>query len=503
MVNKKYNTMLKTPKTPALEKTLRDWSTHYKHQELYVKLALSDFSQRWAPIVTVDDLKHSLPYQNNAQLLKPQHHNGQRKLFLTEVQFLNQTSVKYCIYAGASPGNKTHYLSELFPNIKFILVDPNRFDIMLQPEMVSHRKKKHDDIIHLTHGYPTQSNVASVDKKDYVDFIKRTDHKIYIIEDYMTDEISELLKELECVFISDIRSNIAPESSVPSDFDIVWNSSMMFNWITILNPVMSMLKFRPLYFNGDYPVVEMGDFETSKKFGIDFVGNLKNKKYIMPKSTLYIQPYAGKTSSELRQWIKQEDLGTFVEYDTKKIDDSLFYFNCIQRGLCFHENKNADKQSHFCHCNDCALENNIWETYANNNNLNHNIILDLVKKLGRVTFRPLAKVHINTIFDLMDSPMFDKIMDNEIKDRKQRLIQNTGKTHIKHKGDAGKVGGGSKIKIKECVSLIYIMLVEAICILLIIVLIWAVYYWYYASEDQKKIKRQYADCETFKLKTLI
>ena len=61
-------------------------------------------------------------------------HFGQRKLFLSEVEFLTNVCASFeakkpfkpivCIYAGAAPGNHIDLLSQMFPFVKFHLVDP-------------------------------------------------------------------------------------------------------------------------------------------------------------------------------------------------------------------------------------------------------------------------------------------------------------------------------------------------------------------------------------------
>eukprot|EP00961_Rhodomonas_salina_P297283 3937093-Rhodomonas_salina.2 len=56
-------------------------------------------------------------------------HWGQRKLFLSELEFLTAHGVPWAtvVYAGAAPGAHTRYLVELFPELKFVLVDPAPF----------------------------------------------------------------------------------------------------------------------------------------------------------------------------------------------------------------------------------------------------------------------------------------------------------------------------------------------------------------------------------------
>ena len=56
-------------------------------------------------------------------------HWGQRKLLLSEIEFLTMYGVPGAtvVYAGAAPGTHTSFLLDLFPELKFILVDPAPF----------------------------------------------------------------------------------------------------------------------------------------------------------------------------------------------------------------------------------------------------------------------------------------------------------------------------------------------------------------------------------------
>ena len=56
-------------------------------------------------------------------------HWGQRKLLLSEIEFLTRYSQDgmTVVYAGAAPGTHISYLSELFPSLRFVLVDPADF----------------------------------------------------------------------------------------------------------------------------------------------------------------------------------------------------------------------------------------------------------------------------------------------------------------------------------------------------------------------------------------
>ena len=70
-------------------------------------------------------------YERDWERKKGIRHWGQRKLFITELFFLTkyQNLGDVVIYAGAAPGNHIPFLTELFPQLKFILVDPNKFMI--------------------------------------------------------------------------------------------------------------------------------------------------------------------------------------------------------------------------------------------------------------------------------------------------------------------------------------------------------------------------------------
>ena len=420
-------------------------SNQYTDKKAYSDTLIRELKTRRGPVVTINDIK-TLKYQQQAKTMKFGWHNGQRKLFLTELQFLTNVDKKtrYCIYAGASPGNKTHYLSTLFPNIKLILVDPNEFSLIL-PDKQSHRIVAHDDIVHLKNGYPASTFRAnSIDSKDYYADIINTNYKIYIIEDYMTSYIAHNLKQLgaDVVFISDIRSNI--DLNNPTDFDVAWNNAMNYNWIIILRPSLSMLKYRPPYFNDKNPPSDaphiMSAFDEAKENGIDFLQNYKDRKDYLPASYIYVQAWQPITSTEVRLWITRENLNNIVFYDSKAIESQFFYYNNIERAWVYHYNKYADRKLNFCNCNDCALESKIWEDYfvgAGHTDLKRKIH-NAVFNLGRITFRRLSDKHIYSYFGNITLKQMEDRISLYYKELPGQMKKNTRKKGI-HKGDAGAV----------------------------------------------------------------
>lgn len=350
------------------------------------------------PNVLYSDIKHELDYFKDIKAVHT-YHNGQRKLFLTELEFLTiyHTYGKYFIYAGSAPGWKTFYLSTLFPNLIFILVDPNPFELLIYRDQ-SHKSRPNDPlkpdlkyIKYLDHNTPTK----------WVEQIKARDDKtkIFLINDYFTNITASELSELDggIIFNSDIRTSDNDES--PSDLDILWNSAQQLNWISLLKVKAYMLKFRAPYHtnNKTFPLHYMkDDFDFSKKsLGVDFISEYNSNKgtFSYLNGTIYLQAWAGYKSTETRLIGTYKDLIVtnykiaLKPYDIIEFESKLFYYNTIVRMYGFYFNDNANKTLGFDHCHDCALENKIWTNYGKSV-----IIIDIkqaVKTLNELTRRNL------------------------------------------------------------------------------------------------------------------
>jgi hypothetical protein len=143
-------------------------------------------------------------YRRRNQDLKTVIHWGQRKLLISEIEFLTNWSEPgdIVIYAGAAPGNHTYFLSLLFPQLKFVLVDPTPFYCI-----------------------PTD--------------------RIEIRNEYFTDTIAKEYSGLRTLFISDIRTACWElmnkdeiEQAVKNDME------SQQRWHLIMKPKKSMFKFR-------------------------------------------------------------------------------------------------------------------------------------------------------------------------------------------------------------------------------------------------------------------
>ena len=70
--------------------------------------------------------------------------------------------------------------------------------------------------------------------------------------------------------------------------------------------------------------------------------------------------------------------------------------------MCYHINKNADKELHFCNCNDCAIENVIWTNYIKTFNTDKPVSY-YINITNVITNRLLRNVHDINVYDIIDA----------------------------------------------------------------------------------------------------
>ncbi len=379
------------------------------------KLIKEVITKKQTPAVDLQDIKHKLKYSPGVYR-KPILHIGQRKLNSNELQFMTDHYVDdmVIIYAGAAPCNHLGYLMELFPRVKFVLVDPNDFLIYTSG------RKNHFDVpnkkivyLYAANGEPGETwnnnqdrDVYALSKNKIIECRKREikknkltdcvkyineanveEHQVFLYEDLFTDEMASEFAAIKGnkYFISDIRTNVRGFDSYmkvlneagvkvpqePGDFDLIYNLAQQFNWIVALKSTSNMLKFRmPFYNKNDMEIFNLLKdqpaiseiFELSKKNGIDFVKNYNEKKFIYVKSQIKLQPWTGANSTETR--LVFDDVSNFELFDDS-YEDILFYYNNVQRPYGYHINDKSDKNIGFDHCGDCALEAVILKNYEN------------------------------------------------------------------------------------------------------------------------------------------
>jgi hypothetical protein len=342
------------------------------YKDFYKEISSSTALVNKSPIIKFDDIAKRMHYRNNLRSYANLH-NGQRKLFISELQFLtniydklDSSKTYYVVYAGAAPAHHTYFLSTFFTNIKYILIDPAKFELMLDRDLC------HTDLPFGTRGYKYlyskyNKQFESEPPHTWIDIIKNSNNGIFLIENYMSDEYAKLFKELSPIFISDIRTN-EKDSESPTDLDLLWNSAMQYNWACIMQPIACMFKFRIPFFAcrdlGNLEQYHMDAFNTAKSYGINFVEDHKKNIFRYLDGDIYIQAFPGIESCESRLCL----FGALKtkEYDCREYEQKFYYYNVIERNFIHHINKYSNAELYFDHCNDCAIEAIVWENYSIN-----------------------------------------------------------------------------------------------------------------------------------------
>ena len=158
------------------------------------------------------------PYRSRENERKTVIHWGQRKLLMSEIELLSMAPPpldKRCvvIYAGAAPGTHVRTLSNMFPEHRFVLVDPAPFTVQVDGDRIITR------------------------------------------EAFFTDELAgELRAEYQgwhVLFVSDVRSTDPKlDGKEENERRIKIDMDAQAGWHRALCPFKSMLKFRPPYTPG-------------------------------------------------------------------------------------------------------------------------------------------------------------------------------------------------------------------------------------------------------------
>lgn len=278
-------------------------------------------------------------------------HYGQRKLLLSEVQFLTNWVHKdaLVIYAGAAPNIKGFLLARLFPNHRFVFIDPNRFRIR------ANRKEK--------------KLIFKSSHETILNDIQEKGARIFIINECFTNDFAKLFEDKDVLFISDIRTR-NEEDEFPSDICIINDLITQANWLYHMRPRASLLKFRLPYFYCEANEIEKYYEENTllfnefkQNFGVPLVSYQEKILYYFD-SPIYLQSWAGIKSTETRMKVMREDIDKdFKQYDGIAYDEHLYFYNIIvrQHAFCF----NIKTEVFIGHCCDCRKEIIIWESYIN------------------------------------------------------------------------------------------------------------------------------------------
>ncbi|RNF19703.1 uncharacterized protein Tco025E_04005 [Trypanosoma conorhini] len=249
-------------------------------------------------------------------------HFGQRKLLLSEVEFLSaymeapraSNKALLVVYAGAANGSHLPFLFGLFATIKFILIDPAPFCAEVR-EIAKDRK-------------------GSV---------------LELVEGYCTDELCLRLSrayssEYDILLVSDIRSGEpVTQSNKENTAMIMRDNEMQRSWCWSLKAEAALLKFHP-----PYPRCK----DAASRY-YDAADDTPDSVEYMDGSRLF-GVWAPKSSSEVRLCVE----GPFVpgatvpmrQYDCTLHEEQCYFYNTEDR-----------------YARDCAAERDILTRYLKAN----------------------------------------------------------------------------------------------------------------------------------------
>ena len=245
------------------------------------------------------------PYRRREKEIKTVEHRGQRKLILVEIEFLSRFAQPgdVIIYAGGAGGAHHLTLSTMFPDLDFILYDPR----------------------------PFARGVRDLPRYE----VRQEFFTISTAQELATRLRAQ---ERRYLFLSDIRRAERGLPELVRQQLILEDLEAQRTWVMILNPVASLLKFvMPYPMEGIPNQVNYFD------------------------GTIFIQPYAGATSSETRLLVL--DPHSTRRYDIKQYEDVMFYYNTVTRTTYYENVEHVG-----CHCYDCAAELFILNQYARRRN---------------------------------------------------------------------------------------------------------------------------------------
>ena len=290
--------------------------------------------QRW-----YDD-KFPIPkgfkYRANKMQLSKSIHHGQRKLFMSELQFLTESRsdlTKTILYAGSATGYHLIYLSELFPEMHFILYDPAKF-------------------------------CEEVHKSP----------KFEIHNEFFTDEVAAKYAEAVDYFISDIRvgtyDDVGQGWTQEFEDQVGVDMKAQMKWTQIIKPkIASLLKFRPPYI--DKPM---------------------KMKYLSGR--IMLQTWPSKSSTETRLLTTKADSDNYtklMELDVWHYQNFMSYHNTIIREWVTFDLGLDGKSFNvpgFDRCFDCANEFMSWKDYLKDSSELYKIA-GLMNGFTRRVYQPL------------------------------------------------------------------------------------------------------------------
>ena len=321
---------------------------------------------------TLDDLINKSKFNGDAKDMAPSCHWGQKKLLLSEIQFLTNVCKKLntkslkdyaVVYAGAADGFHFPILYNLFPELIWLLYDPGKFS----KESYMHPQKQ----------------------------------KVKIFNQFFTDETikhaQQNAENRKILFISDIRVSTKDE-------EVYLDMINQARWGTSIDADFMLLKFRlPYNEPKTFKPINIIDLKLNKKFinNHDFIA----KDTIYLKGDVFLQLYHPQYSSELRLFVeKKNNKYDLQNYDYIEIENKIFNYNTEIRLTAYIEGyKFLNLIPGYNDSLECIMEYEIIKNYYEyfHNIKNKNIIIqklyDLNHFLEKLTHILFITCSLNTI----------------------------------------------------------------------------------------------------------
>jgi hypothetical protein len=253
------------------------------------------------------------------------------------------------------------------------------------------------------------------EEEEAIEFILDSHYQYYLFEDYFSVDMAKMFNKLinripdtKIFFWSDIRTNFAKElgqGEYPGDLDVIANNAMTYAWIKHLIKgrkfkLWSMLKFRCPFDEKEIQWNLIQNYlDEAKEAEFDFEQSFKetgNTHFF--RGVIYVQAWAGVTSSETRLWSTLVDLNSaLVEYDTHDYEDKCFAYNMLFRFARRFHNPYHDVVDGFDHCGDCSIEAWCWERFMHKyhpdipRHIKMSKIYNAVFGIGAITGRSLTR----------------------------------------------------------------------------------------------------------------
>ena len=278
---------------------VKNWNNPFTKDLLKEINRLSNTIQTNIPITT-KDIKFEIPYHTNSGFIRNSCHNGQRKLFLSELQGLNKfPDVEYVIYVGSAPSRKSYIYHHLYPNTRFIFIDPAEFNIRVG-ELEDFLTEENIPIKDASTMYDNKNNIVWL----YDNYIIDGDKSIY---DIISLTGSKLYRGNNMYEIYDINTNATKYTSRLNGEMTTWSQTIY----DIEDDPEKIKNYRDFITKSKYRIFLIQGFCTIQLCRV-LKKILKNKKYGFWSDTRTTICYEGKPTDVDIVWNSSQNFNWII-----------------------------------------------------------------------------------------------------------------------------------------------------------------------------------------------